>query len=102
MLKQSAGDLVVQRVMHNSPGMRADLVVGDEILAINGFRVRCIDAVADLMRNCRDVKLSFARRGLMKETLLQPETAIESWRLDMDPQASSGQLALREQWFKNV
>ena len=102
MLKQSAGDLVVQRVMHNSPGMRADLVVGDEILAINGFRVRCIDAVADLMRNCRDVKLSFARRGLMKETLLQPETAIESWRLDIDPQASSGQLALREQWFKNV
>jgi predicted metalloprotease with PDZ domain len=82
--------------------MRADLVVGDEILAINGFRVRCIDAVADLMRNCRDVKLSFARRGLMKETLLQPETAIESWRLDIDPQASSGQLALREQWFKNV
>jgi predicted metalloprotease with PDZ domain len=102
MLNQSAGDLVVQRVMHNSPGMRADLVVGDEILAINGFRVRCIEAVADLIRNCREIKLSFARRGLMKETFLQPDTAIESWRLDIDPQASSGQLALREQWFKTV
>jgi predicted metalloprotease with PDZ domain len=99
-LKLSAGDLVVQRVMKNSPGMRASLVVGDEILAINGFRVRCIDAVADLMRNCSEVQVSFVRRGLMKETLLQPETAIESWRLDFDPQASSDQLALREQWFK--
>ena len=99
-LKLSAGDLVVQRVMKNSPGMRANLVVGDEILAINGFRVRCIEAVADLMRNCSEVQVSFVRRGLMKETLLQPETAIESWRLDFDPQASSNQLALREQWFK--
>jgi hypothetical protein len=36
----------------------------------------------------------------MKETLLQPETAIESWRLAIDPQASSDQLAFREQWFK--
>ena len=99
-LKVSAGDLVVQRVMKNSPGMKADLVVGDEILAINGFRVRCIDSVADLMRNCSEVQVSFVRRGLMKETFLQPESAIETWRLEVDPQASSDQLALREQWFK--
>ena len=99
-LKHSSGDLVVQRVMKNSPGMGADLVVGDEILAINGFRVRCIDAVADFMRECSDVKVTFVRRGLMKETLLRPESAIDHWRLDVDPQASSDQLALREQWFK--
>ena len=39
-LKDGDGAALIQRVRRQSPGQRAGLVVGDELLAINGYRVR--------------------------------------------------------------
>ncbi|BEV36219.1 PDZ domain-containing protein [Synechococcus sp. M16CYN] len=99
-LKESSGALVIQRVMQQSPGMKASLVVGDEILGLNGFRVQHLDTIPLLMRNQKDVLVTFARRGSIQETYLSPETGVERWCLDWDSGATSDQLALREQWFQ--
>ena len=87
-LEPGGGGLVVQRVGRDGPAQRAGLVVGDELIALDGMRLRSID---DFMVHLRPKapliphQLLFCRDGLVRSTVLLPTApAVESWQLQLD------------------
>ena len=87
-LEPGGGGLVVQRVGRDGPAQRAGLVVGDELIALDGMRLRSID---DFMVHLRPEapliphQLLFCRDGLVRSTVLLPTApAVESWQLQLD------------------
>ena len=86
----------------DSPGQRAGLVVGDELLAINGYRVRRGSDLPGLLEKQERVRITYARRSLLKETQLIPDTGVDHWALDWDPGCTAEQRQLRDRWFEIV
>ena len=101
-LKDSEGAALIQRVRRESPGQRAGLVVGDELLAINGYRVRSSSELPVLLEKQKCVSVTFARRSLLKETQLFPDIGVDHWELDWDPGCTAEQRHLRDRWFEIV
>ena len=101
-LKDGEGAALIQRVRRDSPGQRAGLVVGDELLAINGYRVRRGSDLPVLLQKQERVNVTYARRSLLKETQLIPDTGVDHWALDWDPGCTAEQRQLRDRWFEIV
>ena len=101
-LKDGEGAAVIQRVSRESPGQRAGLVVGDELLAINGYRVRRGSDLPLLLQKHDCVTVTYARRSRMKETQLFPDKGVDHWSLDWDPGCTHEQRHLRDRWFEIV
>ena len=101
-LKDGEGAALIQRVRRDSPGQRAGLVVGDELLAINGYRVRSSRDLPVLLEKQDCVNVTYARRSLLKETQLFPDTGVDHWALDWDPGCTAEQRQLRDRWFEIV
>ena len=101
-LKDGEGSALIQRVRRTSPGQRAGLVVGDEVLAINGYRVRRSSDIPVLLEKQECVNVTYARRSLMKETRLFPDKGVDHWTLDLDPGCTTAQRQLRDRWFEIV
>ena len=101
--RNDAGRLVVTRVSRGTPAAAAGLNVGDEILAMNGFRVRAdqLTARLDQYRPGDEVALLVARR----DELLTIETAFgteppQQWRLEVSPTATETQQQQRDRWLE--
>lgn len=98
-----AGRLVVSQVRRGTPAHGAGLNVDDEILAMNGFRVRADQLAArlDQYRPGDKVALLVARRDqvLTLETAFGPEPPRE-WRLEVDPGAAARPQQQRDRWLK--
>ena len=101
-LKDAEGAALIQRVRRDSPGQRAGLVVGDELLAINGYRVRRGSDVPVLLEKQECVNVTYARRSLLKQTQLFPDAGVDHWTLDWDPGCTTEQRQLRDRWFEIV
>ena len=101
-LKDAEGAALIQRVRRESPGQRAGRVVGDELLAINGYRVRRSSDLAVLLGNQKCVRVTYSRRSLLKETQLFPDAGVDHWTLDWDPGCTTEQRQLRDRWFEIV
>ena len=101
-LKDGEGGAVIQRVSRESPGQRAGLVVGDELLAINGYRVRRGSDLPLLLQKHDCVTVTYARRSRLKETQLFPDKGVDHWSLDWDPGCTTEQRQLRDRWFEIV
>ena len=101
-LKDAEGAALIQRVRRDSPGQRAGLVVGDELLAINGYRVRRSSDLAVLLEKQECVRVTYSRRSLLKETQLFPDAGVDHWTLDWDPGCTTEQRQLRDRWFEIV
>ena len=99
-LQDESGTLLIRRIAVDSPGSASDLVVGDEVLAVDGRRVRCTADLKTLLQTNAEATILYARRGLVSQTSLIPDDGVDSWSLDWDPEASPVQLALRERWFE--
>ena len=100
--RNDAGRLVVSQVRRGTPAYGAGLNVGDEILAMNGFRVRA-DQLAtrfDQYKPGDKVALLVARRDqlLTLETEFGAEPA-RQWRVEVDPTAA-GTHTQRDRWLK--
>lgn len=100
--RNDAGRLVVSQVRRGTPAYGAGLNVGDEILAMNGFRVRA-DQLAtrfDQYKPGDKVALLVARRDqlLTLETEFGAEPA-RQWRVEVDP-AAAGTHTQRDRWLK--
>jgi predicted metalloprotease with PDZ domain len=99
--RDDAGRLVVSQVRRDTPAYAAGLNVDDEILAINGFRVRADQLAARLDQYRPDDKavLLVARRDqiLTIEAQFGTEPA-RRWRLEVDLEAA-GSERQRNRWL---
>jgi predicted metalloprotease with PDZ domain len=92
--------LEVHRVQRHSPAQQAGLMVGDELIAIDGWRLRQPEHLAALVRVDRPQSLTVSRRGSLRQlTLLSSPPAVDRWTLVPDPAASPQALARRVAWL---
>lgn len=94
------GSLVITRVAAASPGQAAQLVVGDELIAIEGLRLRRSEDLPGLLGDRATSRITYARRGRLAETSLSPVAGVDHWQLSWDPGASVQQRELRDRWFE--
>ena len=99
-LEDQASGVVVKRVDPQGPAAEAGVVVGDELIAIAGRRLRRMADLPTLLKGQSSVSVVWSRRGLMKESLLIPDECVDRWSLHWDPGAKAEQLALRDRWFQ--
>jgi predicted metalloprotease with PDZ domain len=97
------GRVVVTQVRRGTPAFEAGLNVDDEILAMNGFRVRADQLAARLgqYRLGDAVALLVARRDALRtiEAVFGAEPPTQ-WRLEVDPAAADTQQRQRDQWLQ--
>ena len=99
-LKLDQSCIVISRVAATGPAQAAQLVAGDELIAIEGLRVRRIEDVARLLSDRATSRITYARRGRLAEASLSPVSGVDHWQLSWDPGASVQQRELRDRWFE--
>lgn len=102
VMKIDSGRLVVSQVRRGTPAHEAGLNVDDEVLAIDGFRVRAdqLDARMEHYVVGDRVSVLVARRDrlISLDVVLGAEPS-KSWQLEVDPLASAGQRAGLDFWL---
>jgi predicted metalloprotease with PDZ domain len=97
------GRLLVSAVLRNMPGEAAGLNVGDEILAVNGYRIRPDQWPARLeaYKPGESVKLLIAHRDVVQERDLEVTAdSPASWQLEVRPDASGAQKDHLKAWLR--
>jgi predicted metalloprotease with PDZ domain len=101
--RDNAGRLVVTQVRRETPAFAAGLNVDDEILAMNGFRVRVDQLTAQLGRYQPGdtVALLVARRDVLMtiEAVFGTEPPGQ-WRFEVSPDATDTQQQQRDRWLQ--
>jgi len=96
----------VSRIVRDSPAWDADIIVGDEIVAIAGYRVPGGGPGALLQRfePGDEVELTLSRRGRLRTATLTLAEAPdrERWSLEIDPQATIESRETRKQWWTSA
>ncbi len=90
---------IVQRIDKHSSASKADIIVDDVLIAINGFQIREIDDIESLLRDDQSNCLSFFRDGMLTNCSLIVEQGHEQkWTLsivDSDHSCAN----LRSKWL---
>ncbi|MFM7360930.1 MAG: M61 family metallopeptidase [Cyanobium sp.] len=101
-LQQQAG-LFLRRVDRDGPAQRAGLLVGDELLAIDGCRVRQEDDLAELLgppERPAAVELLICRDGSLRSLPLQADPpVVVRWRLESAEQLAADVSDRRQRWL---
>ncbi|MEP3481768.1 MAG: PDZ domain-containing protein [Fuerstiella sp.] len=93
----------ISGIRSNSAAFQAGLNVGDEVIAVNGYRTSKAKWDSQLIAFAKEksVQLSVARRGKMKLFQLQLEEASKDvWKLKVAAKASSKQKARVNSWLR--
>ena len=99
----SASGLSAQKVARHSPAEAAGLCVGDELIALDGWRLRKPGDLSQRLQEGHKHTLTIGRHGKLRALTLQPTApAVKSWSLQADPGCSAAALALRGQWLQVV
>ena len=101
--RNNAGRLVVTRVLRGTPAFAAGLNVDDEILAMDGFRVRADQLSAQLGRYQPgdEVALLVSRRDeLMTIEAVFGTEPPRQWRFEVSPDATDTQQQQRDRWLQ--
>ena len=105
-LLEDAADRAMQlkRVHRNGPAERAQLQPGDELLALDGVRLRRPDDLSLAIGTSTaplERQLLYCRDGRVRSTGLRPDPpAVASWQLLIDPLLVSEQSGLnRQRWL---
>jgi predicted metalloprotease with PDZ domain len=105
---QCDGAAVLERVRRGGAAEAAGLQVGDELLALDGSRLRSAEQVRQRLQALRQnpeggwpaLPLLFCRDGRVRQTGLCPQPpAVECWRLELDPEAPAAAAERRERWL---
>jgi predicted metalloprotease with PDZ domain len=103
-LEAQGGTLTVRRLERDSPAQVAGLSVGDELLAIDGQRLRTAD---DMERQLSGADPSHGRELLWvrdgrvrRSALVAQPPAVQRWRLEVDPAAPPETAARRAAWLQ--
>ncbi|MFN9870136.1 MAG: M61 family metallopeptidase [Cyanobacteriota bacterium] len=102
-LEAMPAGLQLRRVRRDGPAQRAGLQVGDELLALDGRRLRRDDDVhlapGPTGGSPDALEVLFCRDGRVRQCRLQPAAPqVERWRLVADPQAPATALKRRLHW----
>ena len=91
--------LVAQRVWRDGPAERAGLMVGDELLALDGLRLRQPAHWSQALRAGVPQQLLICRRAQLQTLTLQSEApAVERYRLLRNDNATPEQCQAMERW----
>jgi predicted metalloprotease with PDZ domain len=97
----SAGNLLVRRVERDGPAQQAGLQVGDELLALDGVRLRGPEDLprADAAAPPPALSLLFCRDGRVRQTVLAfAPPPVSRWSLVIDPDAPEEAQERRRRW----
>jgi predicted metalloprotease with PDZ domain len=93
-------DLFVRRIKRGTPAHTAGLNVGDEVIALDGRRVRDLDAMLALFRPGETIELTVARRGeLTRLKLTLTRKPEDQWKLELAPEEGMRERARRQEWL---
>lgn len=97
------GVLEVVRVVRAGPAQEAGLMVGDELIALDGLRLRKPEDLAAVLQAQQRQTITISRRGLLRTlAITAAEPQIESWQLLVDPAAGPEAGERRRQWLAVV
>jgi predicted metalloprotease with PDZ domain len=100
LLETVQGQVKVRRVERHSPGEQAGLSPGDELLALDGERLRQGEQLDLWLRSGVQHRLLFCRDAAVHECCLYPAVARpRHWQLQSDPSASVVACQLRHRWL---
>ncbi|MFO7629484.1 MAG: PDZ domain-containing protein [Prochlorococcaceae cyanobacterium] len=95
--------MVVRRVARQSPAAAAELLAGDELLALDGERLRSAESLQALCRQGEPQQLLFCRDGRIRQSLLTPAAPErQRWRLHSVAEAPASVLERRRRWLEVV
>jgi predicted metalloprotease with PDZ domain len=95
-----AGQLLARRVQRASPAQQAGVMVGDELVGLDGQRLRDPAQLAAALRAGELQELLITRRSQLRSLSICSQAARpESFRLVADPSATAQQKTLQERWL---
>lgn len=100
--RDNGGRLVISRVQRETPAHAAGLNVDDEILALNGYRIRPgqWDSRRKQYKPTDRGTLLIARRGALREIpIVFAEEPQKIWKLQLNPEATEDQKNRRKSWL---
>ncbi len=100
-LAETATAVQVKQVLAGSVAMRAGVSAGDELLAVDGWRIRRLDEAQQWLEPGRDFELLLVRDQRLQRVTLQPGSAATAAQavLGLSSQPAARALALRKAWI---
>ncbi len=100
-LAESTNAVQVKQVLAGSVAMRAGVSAGDELLAVDGWRIRRLDEAQQWLEPGRDFELLLVRDQRLLRTTLQPGSAVSATQtaLGLSSKPAARVLALRKAWI---
>ena len=99
-LASEGGQLLARRVQRGSPAEQAGLCVGDELLALEGRRLRATDELGAGLRPGQLQPLLISRHAQLRTlSLTSAVPRVERYRLVADPAAEEPALQRRGRWL---
>ncbi len=103
-LEATNAGLTVQRLQRDSPAQLAGLLAGDELLALDGVRLRSAEDLTPLWAAapcCQPRQLLWVRDGLVRSgEITAAAPAVQRWRLLVDPEAEPASAQRRASWLR--
>ena len=100
-LAEGANGVQVKQVLSASVAMRAGVAAGDELLAVDGWRIRRLDEAQQWLEPGRDFELLLVRDQRLLRVTLQPGSAASAPQtvLGLSSKPAARVLALRKAWI---
>jgi predicted metalloprotease with PDZ domain len=102
-LELTATGLLLQRVLRGGPAESAGLLVGDELIALAGQRLRRPEDLPPLLATQKSgtpLPLHFVRDGRLHSTSVEPGSPqVERWSLEPCPEVTDAMLQRRGRWL---
>jgi predicted metalloprotease with PDZ domain len=100
-LVESATAVQVKQVLAGSVAMRAGVSAGDELLAVDSWRIRRLDEAQQWLEPGRDFELLLVRDQHLLRVTLQPGSALSATQtaLGLSSKSAARVLALRKAWI---
>ncbi|MEX1322680.1 MAG: PDZ domain-containing protein, partial [Synechococcaceae cyanobacterium] len=102
-LEVATQGLTTRRVLRDSPAEQAGLMVGDELIALAGQRVRNLEDVSTILSaipTATALEAVLARDGRLFSTPLEPAPPrVKAWRLQPVPAAPAEAAERRRRWL---
>ena len=92
----------VKTVLAGSAAARAGISAGDELLAVDGWRIRRFDDAMQWTTLNRPLRLTLARERRLRSATLVPDPRTplrQQWRLSLNDAAPEAALARRREWL---